>query len=109
MRAEPDMVTMTDAQVRIIDRMDEELGYPFRDIASDTRVPEPEVRRVIRRFHDAGWAEFGTLYNQDEAKVAGRGYWLNGRGSDLKYAVRRHVGWAVLWPLASTLNAGGCE
>jgi hypothetical protein len=88
-----DLITMTDAQVLILDRMSDDLSYPFADIAADTGQTVAETRRIIRHFHSIGLTGYGTIFDQDGEGVRGRGYWLLKAGWDLRGAARKMVGW----------------
>ena len=70
-----DMVTMTKSQIAVIDRMDPDLGFPFRDIASDCGLGVAEVRSIIHQFHRCGLTGYGPLFREDEPSVCGSGYW----------------------------------
>lgn len=58
--------------------------YPLAHVAADAGVPLSRTRKIVRSFRDKGLAEFGWLYNEDEGKLHGQGYWLSGRGVALK-------------------------
>jgi hypothetical protein len=108
-----DLVTMSDAQVLVLNRMDDYLGYPFRDIAADTGVPEKETRTIIRQFHVLGLADYGPLFSEDEPRVMGKGYWLSKAGWALQREVRRMLSpWIcareeAMWTPTPT-NGGRC-
>jgi hypothetical protein len=84
-----DIITMTPEQMLILDRMSDDLGYPFRDIASDTLVPERQCRQIIRGFHASGLAAYGPLFDQDGPGIRGKGYWLTRNGYEAQRFVRR--------------------
>lgn len=88
-----DMVTMTKSQIAVIDRMDPDLGFPFRDIASDCGLGVAEVRSIIHQFHRCGLTGYGPLFREDEPSVCGSGYWLRKPGWELQTAVLRCLTW----------------
>ena len=90
---------MSRAQLAVLDRMDGDLGYPFRDIAMDCGLSQYEVRSIVRDFHAKGLTAFGPLYSEDEPRVMGSGYWLERRGYDLQKQMRRMMTWQELWAL----------
>lgn len=91
-----DLVTMTRAQLAVLDRMADDLGYPFRDIAMDCGLTVPAVRKIIRHFHDMGMTGYGPLYSEDEPAICGAGYWLSRCGWDLQSRMRRALSWREL-------------
>lgn len=103
--AYPDLLTMDVAQKLVLDRMDGELGYPFRDIASDCGMSERTVRSVIRKFHSLGMTGFGPLYSEDGPAICGKGYWLSRYGQNLQRQMREMMGWRELWAMRDAAQA----
>lgn len=89
MRPCVDLITMTDEQCDVLDRMDSFLGVPMRTVAADTSVPLKRCRTIIHRFHELGFADFGPLYDEDSAELRGRGYWLSIEGAQAQRLMRR--------------------
>lgn len=85
---EPDLITMSRAQCFVLDRMSDDHGYPMREIAADTGVPEKQCRAIIRHFHALNMTGFGPLHDEDSSELRGRGYWLVRLGSNLKRQMR---------------------
>lgn len=89
MEAQADLLTMTDAQCAVLDYMTDDLGYPFRQVAADTGITEKHCRSITRGFHAMGMTGFGALFDQDEHKVVGRGYWLSEYGYNLRRQMQK--------------------
>lgn len=83
-----DLLTMSPAQFLVLDRMADDLGYPFCDIAADCGLSVGEVRAIIRQFHSLGMTGYGPLYSEDDHRVVGKGYWLSSYGAALQLQMR---------------------
>jgi hypothetical protein len=71
----------------IAEMSDGEMVYPIANTAADASVPLADARKIFRHFREAGLAEYGALWNEDEYRPAGSGTWL----TPLGLAVRAHL------------------
>lgn len=81
---------LADDERRIIAAMSDELGYSAARLSEDAGepvIPVKRVREIQRAFKANGLAEFGVLHDLDSNHVAGRGYWLNAHGWNVRRVV----------------------
>jgi hypothetical protein len=88
-----DLLTLSSLQYLVLSRMDDELGYPFADIAADVGATVTQVRAVVRQFHAMGLTDYGPLYDEDSNAIRGAGYWLCKPGWELQRAADSMIGW----------------
>jgi hypothetical protein len=76
--------SMHDAERRVLVLLHDEVGRKLADIAEEARLTVDEVRTIAKGFVIKGLAYIGTLMNESDGTMAGRGYLLTGAGYDLK-------------------------
>lgn len=101
-----DLLTMNHKQILVLDRMDSDLGYPFRDIASDCGMKENEARSIVRKFHCLGMTGYGPLFTDYGPGIGGKGYWLAEYGRNLQRQMREMMGQRALWNMRDAALAG---
>ncbi len=69
-----------EAVLTVMRRMDLGYGFPARDVAIDTEIPESTVKFIYRALEAMGWAKRHPFYDEDEPVIRGSGYSLTEKG-----------------------------
>lgn len=86
----PLIVDLTHAHRAVLDQMDEEIGYPIRDMAEKTGMSQAATRRTYRELVKMGLARYVTLLADggESSLLAGRGWVLTRNGVRMQECLR---------------------
>jgi hypothetical protein len=84
---------VTAEELSVIMQMSGDLAYSAAQISADLNHDQPDagwtprkVNKIHRSLRDKGYAAFGHLTSEDDNSLQGCGYWLCGKGWDIRYA-----------------------
>lgn len=55
-----------------------------REVARDLGMPVEQLRRILHRLIEGGYATYGPLYREDDGMPIGSSYWLTETGEQLR-------------------------
>jgi hypothetical protein len=86
---QPHLADVPEDVIKLIDHLsDAEWVYPIAQSAINAQLPIARARKALRWLRAHGFAEYGTLWNEDEGHPAGSGTWLTASGLSLQTRVR---------------------
>lgn len=87
------MPDLSPDELAVIMQMSGDFGYPAAQISADLHYEQPDagwtprkVNKIQRALHEKGFADFGRLTCEETNQLRGRGYWLRGKGCDIRYS-----------------------